>query len=228
VPSELPAIHRLLLAEMNLRFRSVERCVLYGFLIEHPDGAILVDTGLGSGNDFIEEMYAPRRHSLPAAIRARGIGPDEVVAIVNTHMHFDHCGGNSQLPDREIYVQRNELEAARRPHYSVPEWVDFEGARLCPVDGDTELASGVHLIPTPGHTAGHQSVLVEGDGARALICGQAAYTVAEFSGEPDLEGATEGDVDRYRASFARMHALAADEVYFSHDAQSWKAPSVRG
>ena len=211
---------------MNLHFRSTERCLFYAFLIEHRDGPILVDTGLGVGNEFIEDVYAPRRQSLMEAIRGCGVHPDDVVAIANTHMHFDHCGGNSLLPGRPIYVQKDEIAAARRPHYSVPEWVDFEGADLRPVDGEHELASGLRLIPTPGHTPGHQSVLVEGGGARALVCGQAAYCVREFAGVPDTEGATEGDVDSYRASFARMHALRAQEVFFSHDSESWKAPVI--
>jgi len=63
-----------------------------------------------------------------------------------------------------IRVQRTEREAAREPDYTIAEWVEFEGAAYEELDGPAEIAEDVRVLPTPGHTPGHQSVLVDGDG----------------------------------------------------------------
>ena len=97
--------------------------------------------------------------------------------VVNTHLHFDHCGGNVLFAGRPIYVQRQELEDARgQEDYTIPEWVEFEGATYVEHDGEAEIAHGVRVIPTPGHTAGHQSVLVDTDDGLVVLGGDVGYT----------------------------------------------------
>ncbi len=98
----MPRIERLDLARVELPAdhpaadlgRSVP---VHGFLIEHPDGTILVETGVGFGNTFFDELYQPNRVEVAGLLAQLDIDLDEVVAVVNSHLHFDHCGQNPTL-----------------------------------------------------------------------------------------------------------------------------------
>ena len=219
--ASLPAIRRLLLAEMtcpDFHPTPGEKVEVFAYLVEHPDGAVLMDTGVGTDNEFLNRSYQPRVVPLSDALEAHGRRLSDVVALVNSHLHFDHCGNNRELRGVPTWVQRAEIEVARQPHYTIREWFDFEGAALHIVDGEAEVMPGLRLIPTPGHTPGHQSLLVEGGGKRALVGAQAAYTIEEWRSGPDLTvNGCEGFEDRYIASFDRLRQLAADDVYLSHD-----------
>ena len=94
---------------------------IYGFLVRDADECILVDTGVGAGSDLIDRLYKPDRVDLEVALEGVGVSLDQVTAIVNSHLHFDHCGNNSLFPDVPIFVQQQELEAAQDPHYTVAE-----------------------------------------------------------------------------------------------------------
>src|SRR6266516_7268358 len=88
-----------------------------------------------------------------------------VDVVVNTHLHFDNCGGNHLFAGRPIYVQRQELEDARtEDDYTIRDWVEAPGVRYVPVDGELELLPGLRLVPAPGHTRGLQVVVVETGG----------------------------------------------------------------
>ena len=79
----------------------------------------------------------------------------------NCHLHFDHCGGNPELPGRPVFTQRTELDLARNVEdHTLPELIDAPGISYTELDGETEILPGVRIVPTPGHTAGHQSVVV--------------------------------------------------------------------
>jgi N-acyl homoserine lactone hydrolase len=145
-----------------------------GFLhvVEHPRGRVLVDTGLIDSTPALDEEWSPRFH--PATI------PRDVVCVINTHLHFDHCGGNRLFTGTPIYVQRLEREAARAEDYTIPEWVEFDGAQYVELEGEAEVLPGLRVIPTPGHSPGHQSVLVETDDGLVVVAGDVAYTWAEF------------------------------------------------
>src|SRR5262249_14685113 len=102
--------------------------------------------------------------------------PDERVSrvadVVNSHLHFDHCGGNRLFPGIPIHVQRRELADARtQDNYTVREWVDFPGATYVEHDGEAEILAGVRLLPAPGHTARHQIVVVETDEGPVVLGG---------------------------------------------------------
>jgi N-acyl homoserine lactone hydrolase len=144
-------------------------------VIEHPDGLVLVDTGMIDTTPELDEEWHPTIY--PERIPREG-----VVAVVNTHLHFDHCGGNrlfawSGVP---IFVQRAEREAAREPGYTVPEWVEFDGAGYRELDGEAEVVPGVRVLPTPGHSPGHQSVLVETEDGLVVVAGDVAYRWEDF------------------------------------------------
>jgi len=144
---------------------------VYVHTIEHRDGLVLVDTGMIDSTPELDEEWSPTPHPLPDEVVAR------VSLVVNTHLHFDHCGGNRRFPGVPIHVQARELADARsQPDYTIPGWIDFDGATYVEHDGEAEVLPGVRLLPAPGHTEGHQIVLVETDDGPVVIGGDVAYT----------------------------------------------------
>lgn len=223
----LPRIERLDLAVVDLPDHhpaaQLGRTVdVHGFVIHHPDGVILVDTGVGFGNALVDELYRPRRAELLALLASTGIGPDDVVAVVNSHLHVDHCGQNPALFGRRtaFYAQAAELEAVEADRfYTDPAWALAPVAQQRTVRGDEQIAEGVTVLATPGHTAGHQSVLVEAAGRRVVIGAQVVWAIDEMESEtasaanvdpiPELqEAATE--------SIRRLKALDPEIVHLSH------------
>ncbi len=227
-PARLPTIETLRLADVTLpegHPLAGSECVVCAFLIRHPEGNLLVDTGVGADHPGIERLYRPARLPLAQALAAAGLEPEDVGAVVNTHLHFDHCGENGLFPNRPIYVQAREYEAAHEPLFTIPEWVDFPGAKYELVPGQSAVLPGVVLLPTPGHTPGHQSVLVESSAGRLLIAGQAAYSAEEYADANAAGDANAGwSRELYLKSLDLLRALEPRRVYFSHDTTVWKAP----
>ena len=141
-------------------------------VIEHPEGRVLVDTGMIDSTPALEQEWGIRFD--PDAI------PRDVVSVINTHLHFDHCGGNRLFPGVPIHVQRAEREAAREEGYTIPEWVEFAGATYVEHDGEAEILPGVRLLPAPGHTAGHQIVVVETDEGPVVLGGDVGVSFEEL------------------------------------------------
>jgi len=141
-------------------------------VIEHPDGRVLVDTGMIDTTPELEAEWHVRFDAAKI--------PRDAVCVINTHLHFDHCGGNRLYAGTPIHVQRAEREAARAPDYTIPEWADFDGAAYVEHDGEAEIVSGVRVLPTPGHTPGHQSVLVDTDEGLVVLGGDVGYTWKQF------------------------------------------------
>jgi N-acyl homoserine lactone hydrolase len=149
-----------------------ERWPMCIHVIEHPDGSVLVDTGMIDSTPELDDAYRPRFDPLRI--------PRDVARVINTHLHFDHCGGNRLFAGTPIHVQRVERLDARTPDYTIPEWVEFEGAAYVEHDGEAEIVAGVRVLPTPGHTRGHQSVLVETDDGVVVVGGDVGHTWDEF------------------------------------------------
>ena len=141
--------------------------------------------------------------------------------VVNTHLHWDHCGQNAVFRHAPFHVQRKELERARREETLTSEWFDFTGARFELLDGEAEVAPGVRVVPTPGHTVGHQSVIVSQPGGEDLFIGDAAYTKDVFENFEQLpvERLTgqAADVDTWRESLRRVNSMAPEAIHFCHD-----------
>jgi N-acyl homoserine lactone hydrolase len=191
---------------------------VHAWVVRHPDGALLVDTGIGLGNSFIDELYRPRVTPLADALGAVGLAPADITAVILSHLHFDHCGQQHVL-DVPVYVQAAEYEAAKVPGYTVPEWATIPDHRLRLVDGDDEIAAGVRLISTPGHAPGHQSMLVETADRRVVLAAQCAFRADEIrSGEPAASNLhDDGSHEIARASLRRLRAFAPVTVELSHD-----------
>jgi glyoxylase-like metal-dependent hydrolase (beta-lactamase superfamily II) len=90
---------------------------------------------------------------------------------VNCHLHFDHCGGNPRLAGKPILVQDIELATARRGNYTFEELLDFPGAAYEELTGEAEIWPGVWIIPTPGHTTGHQSLVLRQTDGTVVLAG---------------------------------------------------------
>lgn len=195
------------------------RIDVFAYLLVGTNQIVLVDTGVGEGSEFVEKNFAPERNDLVQALSVLNVSPLDVSVVVNSHLHYDHCGNNRLFKHARFYIQRAELEVARTTPYTVRDWFDFEGAQIEPVDGTCRILNGITLLPTPGHTPGHQSVLVATPQGQALIAAQAAFTYEEFlrGGDPEVQ-AHHGLTDQYTQSLRMLRATERQSIFFSHDA----------
>jgi N-acyl homoserine lactone hydrolase len=203
------------------RIESFHDIPVHGFVIKHPRaGAIMVDTGVGWGDeDLIREWRVVNRH-MADAMAEHDLSPADVKIVINSHLHFDHCGQNAVFKHAPFYIQRPELEGARRDG-STAQWFDFADARFELLDGDAEIADGVRVVATPGHTVGHQCVVIDTGDGEAVMIGDAAYTSDIYR---DVEKADlsqwrgqHSDRDSWERSLHRVHAMHPHSVHFCHD-----------
>ena len=183
-----------------------ERMPVYVHVIDHPDGRVLVDTGMTELHPAMADMD-PRLQPLSE----QDFDLAGIDIVVNTHLHADHCGGNHLFAGKPIYVQRRELDDVRSQNgYTIREWVEAPGVQYVPVDGEHELLPGLRLVPAPGHTPGMQMVVVETGGRPVIVGGDVAVWFGEFD-EPPTEGQATGARARPRAGLAhaRGRAMAA-------------------
>lgn len=196
---------------------------VHGFVIKHPRaGVILVDTGVGWPAELIKDWKVVNRH-VADALAEHDLSPADVHIVINTHLHFDHCGQNAVFNHAPFYVQRSELERARLVKDVTSGWFDFAGARFELVDGDAEVADGVRVLATPGHTVGHQSVLVDTPEGGAVMIGDAAYTAQIFHDREQADltrwRGQYDDRDAWSESLGRLHDVHAHAVHFCHDTE---------
>jgi glyoxylase-like metal-dependent hydrolase (beta-lactamase superfamily II) len=148
-------------------------------LIETEADRILVDTGGGELPErFRKYINLERDSGLPEALKAEGLVPEDISIVINTHLHFDHCGHNKLFTKAKFYVQKTELEYAPNPHrFLKGGYIKdyFQDLKFEAVDGESWIIENeIKVIPTPGHTPGHQSVIIEGDDRRYIYCGDVA------------------------------------------------------
>ena len=198
-----------------------------GYVVRTPAGVLLLDTGLGEAGPEVEAWYRPRRVPLDAALGSVGLAVDDVALVVNCHLHFDHIGENPRFPGTPIVAQRAELTTAREvADYTAPALVEFPGARYEPLDGEAEVVAGVHVVPTPGHVDGHQSVVVACDDGTVVLAGQAHDTASAFSA--DVLAARARDLGHGSPLpepspwLERIMAFDPRRVVFAHDAAVWE------
>jgi N-acyl homoserine lactone hydrolase len=192
-----------------------------GYLIDHPDGLVLFDTGLGQADAETEAHYRPRRRSLAKALQQADAEMRAVHWVINCHLHIDHCGNNPAFANRPIVVQTAELTSARQDGYTLSELIDFDGARYEEVDGEVELIPGIWIVPTPGHTAGHQSLVVRCDDGTVILAGQAHDTASAYAAEllaagAQRDGIREG-LPSFRGWIERLQGFDPSRVMFAHD-----------
>ena len=197
-----PAISPVLVAELLVEG---ERWPVYVHLIDHPEARVLVDTGFTELRPEVADMDP---HLTP--LSEQDIDLAGIDIVVNTHLHFDHCGGNHLFAGTPIYVQRQELDdALGQEDYTIPEWVEAPGVQYEPVDGEHELLPGIRLVPAPGHTRGMQMVVVETGGRPVVVGGDVAVTFDELD-EPTTEGQL------------RVRELDPELVWLAHEHEPWR------
>jgi N-acyl homoserine lactone hydrolase len=199
---------------------------LLGYAVEHAHGVLLFDTGMGS-NPEVDAHYRPTRTDLQQALRTAGYQLDDITEVANCHLHFDHCGGNPRLAGRPFFAQANELEAARNEKdYTIAELVDPPGTRWQELEGLTEVLPGVTLIPTPGHTDGHQSVIVRLSDGVVIVSGQSHESAHDFAADAlAVRAHRDGVAEPLPIAPAWMEALLSMDpayVVFAHDHSIWK------
>jgi 4-pyridoxolactonase len=209
------------------------RIPVYSVLIEHDDGLFLFDTGIDLDHmnrvlPFELPDQTPEQ-TIPAQLEACGFGVGDVTTLVNSHLHIDHVGGNQHFAGTGVrnVLHAKELAQARNHEpfeffgYSDRSW-DYDGASFVPVTGDVELASGLWLYETPGHTVGHYSLLVQG--ARPMLFAvDVAYTAAAL--EKGIQPGFHNDPVAGVRSIRRVKALAEEhgaEIFYSHDMDAWR------
>ena len=199
---------------------------VYGYLARTAAGLLLLDTGLGEADEETDAWYRPRRVHVAEALASVGVARGDVAIVVNCHLHFDHIGGNPQFAGRPILCQRTELETARAGDYTVDALVDFDGARYQLLDGEAEVAPGVHVLPTPGHVDGHQSVLLRCDDGTVVLAGQSHDTASEWSADALAAQAAalghEPPLPEPSPWMERILELDPRRVVFAHDAAVWE------
>jgi N-acyl homoserine lactone hydrolase len=215
MPLEITRLHLASLEGADGR-----RWPVHGFVVTHPGGAVLVDTGVGGPQEDLDEWGVVNR-SVADALAELDMSPADIGLVINTHLHFDHCGQNAVFKHAPHYVQRAELSRAQREDPELCGWFDFMNARWELLDGDAEILPGLEVVATPGHTEGHQCVVVRGDDAAFdLLIGDAAYTPRLYAdadlAEDQMPPGQASDVPTWRDTVRRIHSLRPDRVHFCH------------
>jgi glyoxylase-like metal-dependent hydrolase (beta-lactamase superfamily II) len=234
-----PLWEKRIAADARNRIQMGMRCLL----IEHGDALVLVDTGLGNKETAkfhdiygVENAGVQGATMLEDAVAAAGFAPADVTMVINTHLHFDHAGGNTLVnadgavelafPNAQYVVQRGELDYATHTNertgasYFERNWAPIVAAdRLTLVAGPTEILPGVHLRPTPGHTPHHQSVVVQSGGETACFLADLIPTAAHLP-LPWIMGYDVEPLVTLESKRALLHEATAGEwlVVFEHDA----------
>lgn len=167
-------------------------------LIKTPRHTVLVDTGIGTDlkERFCDLYRIERATGLVGGLRERGVAPEDIDFVINTHLHFDHCGGNTVkqgdayvpvFPRAQYVIQEREWYDANHPNertkasYLKQHFAPIKDAgQLMLVDGDHEVVQGIAVKCTNGHTRGHQSVLIEDNGRKAMYLGDLIPTTSHI------------------------------------------------
>jgi glyoxylase-like metal-dependent hydrolase (beta-lactamase superfamily II) len=167
-------------------------------LLIHAGGKnILVETGAGGKmSPKLRDIYGLDGPFLDDRLRDHGLDRTEIDIVINTHLHFDHCGGNTRVekdkvvasyPSAKYVVQRGEFEHAKNPNerdrasYFAENYMPIEAAgKLALLEADRAIAPGVELIRVPGHTANMQCVKLTGDGQTAFFFADLVPTAAHL------------------------------------------------
>jgi N-acyl homoserine lactone hydrolase len=190
---------------------------VHGFVVTHPGGAVLVDTGAG-GPDRLLSDWRVVNTTAADALATLDLAPSDISMVINTHLHFDHCGQNAVFPHAAFYVQRAERDRVEREERALFDWFGFMNAEFELLDGDTGILPGLNVIATPGHTSGHQSVLVQTAAGAEVLIGDAAYTPWEYGdpGDAKLPPGQAADLTSWRDSLHRIHSAEPSRVHFCH------------
>ena len=211
------------------------------YLIEHPKGTMLFDTGMhpdcqhdpaGRIGPRVTELFSFKYNpgeEISARLEAIGRDPAKIDLVVNSHFHFDHVGGNALIPNATMVVQRREWDAGMDPDSAARRGFnprDFDlGHKLKLLDGEHDLFGdgSVVCLPTSGHTPGHQSLRVRLASGDIVLAADSCYFCRTLR-----ERRLPQNVDDRAAMLASLGRLAQLEeggarVFFGHDPEFWRS-----
>lgn len=213
---------------------------IVAFLVSRPDGLLVFDSGFSPlvheglrGYFPVEALESRSFHFSPvdemsAQMRVAGFDPDDVIFVANSHLHYDHCGGNALFPRATLLVQRDEWNAATTAGadatgYRPADLHTAQERRLLDGEHDVFGDGAVVLIPTPGHTAGHQSLRVHCPDGVAVIAGDACYMVQTLEHGASPGEVTTANAGAFEQSLSVLRAMTerGDTVFVSHDPDFW-------
>jgi glyoxylase-like metal-dependent hydrolase (beta-lactamase superfamily II) len=206
-------------------------------LIEHPRGRALFDTGLHA--DLAHDTSRLRTSAqmfevemgddddVASRLEEREVDPGRIDYIINSHLHFDHCGGNALVPNAAMIVQSPEWDATKiqklidRDVYNP---ADFDlGHEVITIEGEHDVFGdgSVRCMPTYGHTAGHQSLVVRNDDGEFIFCGDTCYFASTL--EQNILPSFGYDLEAQARSLEWLRQRRAEgaHIVFGHDETQW-------
>jgi N-acyl homoserine lactone hydrolase len=205
---------------------------IWASLLDTPRGWVLVDTGMHPvhvenpaatfrGTDY-EGIIYPRMSEedlITNRLAELNLHPGDIRYVINTHLHFDHCGGNGLFPEATFLVQRAEYEVARSfPDEYNPR--DYAAVRYEFVAGEHGFCPGVRLIPTPGHTLGHQSLVIRTGGRTVILAADAIVLREMLDGVRGAWRDPEAGAESVRR-LVRLAEAENAELLLGHDPEAW-------
>lgn len=245
MPSSI-AIYAVTCGEITISYPSLRatetgmlRVPVTSYLIDHPKGKVLFDSGLNpqiysNYHEYVPEYAKKDRefHFQPgqdvaSRFTAAGFDISDIDLLVNSHLHHDHSGGNSLIPNADILVQKRELDYARsRPDDTMAyRKVDFEtGQKIHPLDGTHDIFGDDTLIcvPTNGHTPGHQSLRINTKKGDFFLCGDACYLTSSLEDLVPPLNVTDEEATINNLRELRDLREAGVNVYVGHDPKFWQ------
>jgi len=190
-------------------------------IITHRE-RILIDTGIGELPEGYRKFHTVKRkpgEELRVQLQRYDLKPEDIDVIINTHLHFDHCGNNKHFTNAKFYVQADELRYAYAPdRFQKASYIRAffdENLDYVPIRGGHTITEDVSVFPTPGHSIGHQSVVVRKDEKDYVYCGDAA-PLKENLERRNIPGVLYRS-DQALQSIDKLRSIREVMYIFSHD-----------
>jgi glyoxylase-like metal-dependent hydrolase (beta-lactamase superfamily II) len=169
------------------------------FLVEGDSKLIMIDTGM-SCTEIAHKYHHPGSHqpegyAIHEQLAKLGVNPADIDMVILTHLHWDHCYNLDKFTKAKFYVQREEYEFALNPiplYYKSYEYPvlglkpQFDGIKFELIDGEAEIIEGISVYPSPGHSVGHQTVVVNTAEGAYHCCGDAIFTNDNLKPVPQI------------------------------------------
>ena len=217
------------------------------YLIDHPEGKVLFDTGLNLAmrqhkEELLgplaatQELDFPNGSDIVSRLTAMAIETSAIRYVINSHLHYDHCGGNQHFPRATVVLQRREWKAAQNPKtwaagIYVP--ADFRhDQEIMEIEGEHDLYGDglLVLFPTYGHTPGHQSLRVRLPSGDVVLAGDCCYLKRTLDRLHMPAGAYKMEQARASVMWLREMQASGARIFFGHDPEFWEtvpqAPQV--